>query len=103
MSADELCPSMSNSYFTMLFEATLRIVCTYQQMNHVRRCPTRILRCFLKPASESLDSMLIDVFGAPPNNSTNCPKEEILVGLLIKDLEPLDAFSVYQTKAGTAV
>ena len=47
--------------------------------------------------------MLIDVFGAPPNNSANCPKEVILVGLLIKDLEPLDAFSVYPTKAGTAV
>ena len=34
------------------------------------------------------------VFGAPPNNSTNSPKFEILVGTLVKDLVPRRAFSV---------
>ena len=58
----------------------------------------------LKPTTdESSASMLNFVFGAPPNNSINCPNDEIFVGLLIKDLEDLFAFSVYPTKAGTAV
>ena len=47
--------------------------------------------------------MLNFVGGAPPKSSSYCPKEEILVGMLVKSFDPLLAFSVYPTNAGIAV
>ena len=43
------------------------------------------------------------VSGAPPKSSSYCPKDDILVGSLVKSLDPLLAFSVYPMKAGIAV
>jgi hypothetical protein len=43
------------------------------------------------------------VSGAPPKSSSYCPKDEILVGSLVKSFDPLLAFSVYPMKAGIAV
>ena len=57
----------------------------------------------LKPTAESSDSILNLVCGAPPNNSSNCPSDEILVGVLVRSFEPLLALAVYPIKAGIAV
>ena len=48
----------------------------------------------LNPTAESSDSILNFVVGAPPNNSSNCPIEDILVGTLVRSFDPLLALEV---------